>query len=301
MRIIDRMLGVEEFVAVADAGSFVAAAQKLGLTSSGVGKAVQRLEGRLGVRLFTRTTRRVALTEDGALFLERCQSILRDLDDAEDEINARRSEIAGLIRVAAPQAYGRLLVVPLLAGFMQIHPEVRIDAQLSDKLADAVEERLDLIVRIGELEDSSMWAKRIDTIRFGVFAAPAYLQMHGVPAAPEALEHHVRLGFTLNSGKPLAFTLQNETGHLSLPPTDAFMSNDIEGTIAAAQAGSGLAYLPVFIARNAVDAGVLQPVLKAHWIDGGPVHLLYPQPRHMPRRVRVLADYLIAKFRAELD
>jgi LysR family transcriptional regulator, regulator for bpeEF and oprC len=298
MRLSDRILGVEEFIAVAEQGSFVAAAEKLGLTPSGVGKAVQRLEGRLGVRLLTRTTRHVALTEDGAIFLERCQRIERDLEDAENEINVRRFEIAGLIRVAAPQAYGRLLVVAHLVRFMQLHPGVRIDLRLSDKLADPVEERIDLVVRIGQLQDSAMWAKQIDTVRFGVFAAPAYIQTHGAPATPKDLESHVRLGFILNSGKPLDFALQTETARTSLPPTDAFFCNDIEGTIAAAQAGLGLAYLPVFIAQPSVNSGLLKPVLTAHWIDVAPVHLLYPQPRNMPKRVRALADHLVAAFRS---
>jgi LysR family transcriptional regulator, regulator for bpeEF and oprC len=292
-RWLERLTGIQEFLAVADVGSFVGAAEKLGVTPSAVGKAIQRLEGRIGVRLLTRTTRRVALTEDGALFRERWQGLLRDIDLAESEIDARRTQITGPIRVAAPVAYGRLKIVPTLAQFLQTHTEVQLDLRLSDKVIDPVEERVDLVVRIGELEDSSMWARRIDRIRFAVFASPAYLNRHPPLQQPSDLQAHIRLGFLLNSGKPLQFTLKHDEVKVSFAPTPQFMCNDIEGIIAAAQSGLGLAYLPTFIVHNAVAEGSLQMVLEAFSVDGPPVHLLYPQPKQMPNRVRKLADQLL--------
>jgi DNA-binding transcriptional LysR family regulator len=210
---------MEEFLSVAEHGSFVAAAQALGLTSSGVGKAVQKLESRLGVRLFTRTTRRVQLTQEGALFRERCQALVRDLDMAEAEVDAQRSTLDGLIRLNAPVAYGRLSIMPWVCDFMHANPGVRVEAQLTDRLINPVEERIDLLIRIGNLEDSGMWARQIDRIRFGVFAAPRYLKAQGLPKKISDLTSHPRLGFLLNSGKPLSFTLKDAQQLQTLEPT----------------------------------------------------------------------------------
>jgi DNA-binding transcriptional LysR family regulator len=297
MKWLERFSGIEEFLGVAEHGSFVNAADKLGLTPSAVGKAVQRLEARLRVRLLTRTTRRVALTEDGALFRERWQALLRDMDQADGEIDARRSEIAGLVRLSAPVGYGRLKVVAPLAAFMQAHPGLQLDLRLSDKLVDPIEERIDLVVRIGALEDSSMWARQIDQIHFGAFASPAYLARQPAIEKPQDVATHARLGFVLQSGKALTYKLQAEGGAIQFAPTPEFICNDIEGALAAAEAGLGLVYLPLFIAQPALQQGSLVQVLPDSQVDGPPVHLLHPQPRQMPRRVRALAEHLVAAIR----
>ncbi len=297
MRLSDRVLGIEEFTAVAEVGSFVAAAERLGLTASGVGKAVQRLELRLGVRLFTRTTRRVALTDDGTLFLERCRRLADHIDEAEAEVDARRTAIAGLVRIAAPLAYGRLRIVPALAPFLKAHPDLRLDLRLSDRIVDPIEERIDLIIRIGDLDDSGMWARAIDQVRFGVFAAPAYLAAHNAIVSPDDLGQHNRLGFLRGSGRPFAFTLQAGELQTRWAPSDQFVADDIEGVVAAAVSGLGLAYLPTFIAASAIADGTLVGVLGASCVDGPQAHLVYPQPRQMPRRVRSLADHLISVMR----
>ncbi|MGL4489911.1 MAG: LysR family transcriptional regulator [Rhizobiaceae bacterium] len=296
MRLSDRVLGVDEFLAVAEALSFVGAAEKLGLTASAVGKAVQRLERRLGVRLFARTTRRVTLTEEGALFRERCVRFAIDFSEAEAEVDSSRTSISGMIRISAPVAYGRIKIIPPLVAFMKAYPDVQIDLRLSDQLIDPVEDRIDLMVRIGELEDSSMWAKRIDTIHFGIFASPAYLEAHGEPTDAAALLQHERLGFIRNTGKPLAFTLTNKAGLQSVEPTGRLMSNDIEGTLAAAQQGLGLVYLPTFLASPAVTTNTLKPVLKTDLIEGPPVHLIHLRPRQIPKRVKALADKIVAEI-----
>jgi DNA-binding transcriptional LysR family regulator len=287
---------MEEFLSVAEHGSFVAAAQALGLTSSGVGKAVQKLESRLGVRLFTRTTRRVQLTQEGALFRERCQALVRDLDMAEAEVDAQRSTLDGLIRLNAPVAYGRLSIMPWVCDFMHANPGVRVEAQLTDRLINPVEERIDLLIRIGNLEDSGMWARQIDRIRFGVFAAPRYLKAQGLPKKISDLTSHPRLGFLLNSGKPLSFTLKDAQQLQTLEPTPQFICTDVEGTLSACEHGLGLAYLPTFIADPALQRNAVHAVLPAHWIYGPPVHMICPQPRHVPRRVRALADYIAEAF-----
>jgi LysR family transcriptional regulator, regulator for bpeEF and oprC len=297
MRLTDRILGVEEFMTVAQAGSFVAASERLGLTPSGVGKAVQRLEERLGLRLFNRTTRRVALTQDGEIFLDRCHRLITDFDDAEAEIDARRSEIAGPIRINAPVAYGRLKIIPALAPFLKAHPEISLDLRLSDRIIDPVEERIDLLIRIGMLDDSGMWARKIDNIRFGVFAANTYLKDAPPLTATTDLSNHIRLGFTTNAGTPLPFKLRAGQDMMGFDPSRQFESTDIEGTMAMAIAAQGLAYLPTFLAEPACVTGALSPVLEPFWIDGPPVHLIHPQKRQLPKRIRVCADHIVGQFR----
>jgi DNA-binding transcriptional LysR family regulator len=297
MRLIDRVLGVEEFMAVAEAGSFVGASNKLGLTPSGVGKAVQRLEDRLGLKLFNRTTRRVALTEAGEIFLERCRRFAFDFDDAEAEIDAQRLEIAGPIRISAPVAYGRLKLAATLAPFLQAHPQINLDLRFTDRVIDPIEERIDLVIRIGALDDSSMWARKIDSIRFGVFAADSYLKSAPPLSRPTDLENQVRLGFLTNAGVSLPFRLQADQDVTSFEPTNHVISTDIEATMAIAVAGCGLAYLPTFLAEPACKSGSLKPVLEPFWINGPPVHLIHPQKRQLPKRVRACADHVVAAFR----
>jgi LysR family transcriptional regulator, regulator for bpeEF and oprC len=297
MRLVDRMAGIEEFIAVAEAGSFVAAAEQLGLTPSGVGKAVQRLEDRIGARLFARTTRRVSLTEDGARLLTRCRRLISDLGDAEADIDVQRTEISGAIRIATPVAYGRLRIVPVLAAFQIAHPSVRIDHRASDKVIDPLEERIDLVVRIGALEDSTMWSRRIDAIRFGVFAAPAYLDGTTPIRTVSDLTNHYRIGFVQNNGRVLDFKLAHEESVTVVNASGGYVTTDLECAIAAAEAALGIVYLPTFIADPSVKRGRLKPVLPTSQIEGPPVNLLYPQPHHMPARIRALADAVIATLR----
>lgn len=296
MRLTERLLGIEEFLSVAQLGSFVAAADHLALTPSGVSKAVQRLEQRLGVRLFTRTTRRVALTEDGALFRERCERLVADLTDAEAEIDSRSTSMEGLIRVNAPVAYGRLKLLQVIAQFKHAHPSIRFDLRFTDQVIDPVQERVDLLVRIGQLEDSSMWARRIDTIRFGVFGASEYLYVHGTPDTPEDLNRHRLLAFVLNTGRTLAFTLQIDGKPITRQAKDELVSNDLEAALGLAVQGAGLLYAPTFITQQAVDRLELRPLLVDFWMDGPPVHLVYPQPKLMPKRVRAFADAVLKAF-----
>jgi DNA-binding transcriptional LysR family regulator len=296
MKVSERVFGVDEFLAVAAAGSFVAASEKLGLTPSAVGKAVQRLEQRLGARLFTRTTRRVEITEEGSLFRERCEALVRDLDFAEAEVDSRRNTLTGLIRLNTPVAYGRVRVLPIVSRFLQQQSEIRVEAQLSDKVIDPIEERVDVLVRIGELDDSSMWARQIDDVRLGVFASPAYMRANKRIRRPSDLANHQRLGFRLTSGKTLQFALQDRGIDAVFPPSQQFSCSDIEGTLVMCEQGLGLAYLPTFIAEQSLAAGRIVPVLAPYWISGAPVHVICPQPRHIPRRVRALADVIVASI-----
>jgi LysR family transcriptional regulator, regulator for bpeEF and oprC len=290
-RLSERILGLEEFMAVAQAGSFVAASERLGLTSSGVGKAVAKLEARLGIRLFLRTTRKVSLTDDGQALLLHTQRLLTELEDAEATLDRSTAEVSGRLRVGAPVAYGRLKLIHYVCKFQQLHPAVELDLRLSDRIADTTEERLDLVIRIGELDDSSMWARRIDTIEFAAFAAPSYLKKYPTIAHPSDLEKHARLGFVRGSGRLLDFQFAKLSDRITLSPTRHLQCSDAEGVLQAAIAGLGVAYLPSFLAQAALEQGLVQTVLPEWAMPGPPVHLLYPHPRNMPKRVRALADF----------
>jgi LysR family transcriptional regulator, regulator for bpeEF and oprC len=289
---------LEEFMAVAQAGSFVAASERLGLTSSGVGKAVAKLEARLGVRLFLRTTRKVSLTDDGQALLLHTQRLLTELEDAEATLDRSTAEVSGRLRVGAPVAYGRLKLVHHLCEFQQLHPGVELDLRLSDRIADHTEERLDLVIRIGELDDSSMWARRIDTIEFAAFAASAYLKKNPRIKHPSELEKHIRLGFVRGSGRLLDFQFAKASERITLKPTPHLHCTDAEGVLQAAISGLGVAYLPSFLAQAALEQGLVKTVLPDWTLSGPPVHLLYPHPRNMPKRVRALADFLLEATRS---
>jgi DNA-binding transcriptional LysR family regulator len=183
---------------------------------------------------------------------------------------------------------------------MQLHPGVHTQTQLTDRLVDPIEERVDVLVRIGELADSGMWARQIDTIRFGVFASPSYLDRFPAMEHPSDLAQHIRLGFLLNSGKVLAFNMANADNPqvpLSFPATEHFLCTDVEGTMSAAQQGLGLSYLPTFIANESVERKLLKPVLIEYWMNGPSVHLICPQPRLLPKRVKLLADFCHAALK----
>jgi LysR family transcriptional regulator, regulator for bpeEF and oprC len=295
--LLARLQGIEEFIAVAETGSFVRASEALGVTSSGVGKTVGRLEQRLRTRLFNRTTRKVSLTEDGQAFLVRCKSALADLAEAEVALDQSRSEPEGLLRVDMPVAYGRLVVMPLLARFRLAYPKVQLKLQLSDRLSDLVEDRLDVVFRIGQLADSSVVAAPFDRVRFGAFAHPSYLKSLGKVTDPAALRKAELLTFTLNSGRPLQLRFQRGDSDAVLSPGKGLVSNDIEAVMEAAAHGMGIAFLPTFLQRSA-RAKSLVPVLPDWRVDGPPIHIVYPSARHLSRRVRAFVDFSL-EHRAE--
>jgi len=184
------------FVKVAERRSFAQAARLLGMTQSGVSNAISRLEGRLGVRLLARTTRRVNLTEDGAAFLDRCRRILSDLEEAEAAFGRARAAPTGRLRIDLPVSFGPLKLVPLLGGFRAQYPELAIAVSFTDRFVDLVDEGVDVAVRLGVLRDSSLIARRISQTRFRVFGARAYFAKHGRPRSPDDLVQHNCIAFT---------------------------------------------------------------------------------------------------------
>ena len=293
MTLARRVQGMEQVVALAEAGSFVAAGRRLGVSPSALGKAIAATEERLDARLFHRTTRSVALTEEGALYLDHCRRVLSEVDDAEAALARSAEGVAGTIRLGAPSAYGRLRIVPPLARFLAAHPEARVDLRLADRVLDPLEERLDLVVRIGRLADSGMRAWEIDHVRIGLLAHPDRLAIAPIDT-PADLAAHPLLLFETPDGRPLRPSVRDEADHLlNVPP--ALVSTDAEAVVAAAEAGAGVCFVPTFLADPAVARGTLVAVLPDHAVDHAPVHILAPRPDRIPRRVQALVRCLRAE------
>lgn len=293
----DSIQGISVFVRVAEARSFSGAARKLGITPSGASKAITRLEDRLGVRLVHRTTRSVSLTDDGAAFYDRCRQILVELEDAETALTRRRANPRGRLRVQMPVGFGHRILVPLLAQFIDLYPELVVDAELTDRDPDLADEGLDAAVRIGELGDARLIAKRLCDLRFVTVASPQYLERHGEPRTPDELERHRCLvyyfphthryrdwNFSAN-GVPYS---RSFSGSLNL--------NNSQALLDAAIAGAGVANVATFIAFDALRAGALKAILRDYVCVGPAVWVVYLQRRHLSPRVQTFVDFLTSRI-----
>lgn len=294
---IDRMTGVSIFVETVDAGGFSAAAARLNLSRSAVGKTVARLERRLGARLFHRTTRRQTLTEDGQAFYERCLRALEELRAGEAMLESGRREAAGRLRVSAPVLFGRRCVAPILTELARRCPKLELDLNFSDRLVDLIEDGFDLAVRTGALgEGAGLTARRIARQRMTVCAAPAYLAARGTPRAVEDLRAHDTVAYA-QSGRAFPWMfLQDGRRPLEIFPKSKLRFDDLEAIADAAAAGFGLAWLPCWLIRDRVRAGELIRVLDD---NAGLViesHAVWPQTPHLPLRVRLAINALAAEL-----
>ncbi|CAB3751062.1 LysR family transcriptional regulator [Paraburkholderia solisilvae] len=287
---------ISAFEAVGVAGSFTKAAESLGTSKSHVGKLVQRLEARLGTRLFQRTTRAVRLTEDGETYLLAVQSALGGLREAEQELAARRDEVVGRVRLDLPASFGRLLF-PAILELRQQHPKLTFELGFSDKMSDPVADGWDLVVRIGELpKESDMTVRKLCDTRFGLYASPAYLASRGEVRTIADLAQHDAVIFRGPSGRLRPWAL-NDGGEIrSLSPEATVVVEDGQALNDALINGLGISQLLDRIAQPHVEAGRLQRILTDADVDGLPVHAMIPSGQKMPLRTRVvlnrLADFL---------
>jgi len=247
----DRLGSIVAFVRVAELGGFAAAGRELGISSSAVSKSVARLEERLQLRLFHRTTRSLSVTEDGKLFFEQCSAILRDLDQAEDDMRIRAARPSGVLRIEMPTALGRLKIVPALGQLTSTYPELRIAATFADTVTDPIASGLDAVVRIGEPRDERLMAKRVGTVRYIVCASPSYIEAHGAPVSIEDLQNHNCIRRVSHYGPEFApwRFCDPETGKLferSVEGTVSFDSPD--AMIDTGLAGAGLgSFIPIWL------------------------------------------------------
>ncbi|MDR3382872.1 LysR family transcriptional regulator [Cupriavidus basilensis] len=289
---MDSLSGLYAFVRAAQTRSFVAAGRLLGVSPSAIGKSVMRLEARLGIRLFHRSTRQIRLTDEGALFFERCRRILEEIDDAELELSRLQEAPRGRLRISVP-AIGYRLLLPDLAAFCAAYPEIEFDLDFSDRMVDVVEEGFDLVIRSGELADSQLMARRLRPFRQVVCAAPDYFARRGMPRRPKDLEQHVCLRYRFpSSGKLQDWVLTQDADGEEVRLPGTFALNNIEGVLAAAIGGLGICYVPDFVAQEALSDQRLVTALDTYNVVQGTFWMLWPSSRHMLPKLRVLVDFL---------
>lgn len=292
---MDRLDLVQAFTAVAESGSFSAAAAKLGLARALVSKRVALLERRLGVRLLARTTRRVGLTGEGKAFLPHARQILAEYQAAVDELARRRGEPQGSLKLAAPMSFGIRHLGPLMANFAERFPALKIELVLGDRFVDLVQEGFDLALRIGDLPDSSLIARQLAPVRIVLCAAPAYLARYGSPREPAELAHHRCLHYGyLSTGQ--RWQLECAGRRASVTVGDHFVANNGDALAAAAEAGLGIALLPTFITGEALRSGRLVRVLEGWEVPRFALYAVWPPGGRMPVRVRALVDFLLGRF-----
>lgn len=297
---MDNVSEMQVFVRVVQVGSFSAAARSLDLTPSAISKQIGRLEDRLRTRLFNRTTRRLNLTEAGTGFYERCRQILSDIEEAEQAVVDLRSTPRGTLKLALPSAFGRLHVAPILAAYLQRYPEMRIDLNLNDRLIDILAEGMDLAVRIGDLSDSSLIARRLAPNRRVVCGAPAYFARRPVPEKPEDLLDHNCLVYTYRASRN-DWHFSGSDGKETIQVAGNLEANSAEALHAAVLSGVGIGLLPMWLIGTDLKAGRIIEVLGSYHFPDSAVYAVYPPGRHLSPKVRSFVDYLAEYFSGDLD
>ncbi|EKI0254689.1 LysR family transcriptional regulator [Enterobacter asburiae] len=298
----DTLKDIPVFVAAVEAGSFAQAAIRLHLSRSAVGKSIARLEQRLGVRLFQRTTRSQSLTDNGALFYERCLRALEEIRGAESLLETGKQQVSGRLRVAMPVLFGRQCVAPLLIELAQEHPGLELEMSFSDRVVDLVEEGFDMAVRNGTLQDSSVLvARRLGEHRMVLCAAPDYLQKRGQPETVTDLPHHTAINY-LSAGRVLSWQLMDSEGAShTFTPRSSLNMDDLQAICDAALAGHGIAWLPCWMASREIHQGKLVPLLKQAPDVRFDVHAVWRQTPHLPLRVRIAVDMLASRLPSMLS
>lgn len=292
----DPWSGVSAFVRAVDAKSFSAAARALGTTPSAVSKAVVKLESRLGVRLLQRTTRALSLTHEGMLFYERVSKLLTELDEAEAALASKKG-LRGTLRVSAPVELGRTFVAGAVRAFLERHPAVRVELSLADRFVDLVEERIDVAVRVGRLEPSSLIARRIGQARNLVYAAPRYLRRAGHPRHPGELAQHACLRYLSGGERPLPWVFRGPDGLLEVPVRGPLDSDNGSVLRQAAAEGLGLIRTLDALVGQEVAAGHLRCVLEAFAPEPLPIHAVFTPTRNLAPTVHAFVDELVRHWR----
>ena len=284
------------FAKVVELRSFAAAASDLALSRATVSKAVSRLEERLGARLFNRTSRRLALTDAGQKLSVRAQRLLADGEATENEALAQSVSPRGLVRLAVPMTFGVIAVAPILPEFLKTYPDVAIDLHLSDAMVDLIGEGFDAALRIAQLPDSSLIARRLCAVPRHTVAAPSYLKRHGRPTHPMHLAQHKCFGYAYLSTADVWHYANAKGEEVSVRPAGRLRVNNGEALMPAVIAGLGIADLPDFIAGEAIRSGKVETILEGWSQPEGAVHLVMPPGGPRPARVEALADFLAGRF-----
>ncbi|VVE05287.1 LysR family transcriptional regulator [Pandoraea commovens] len=288
---MDNLAEITAFVRAAETLSFVAAGRATGVSASAIGKQIARLETTLGVRLFQRSTRRVNLTEAGQMYYERCRRVLDELADARAMLSQVSQTPRGKLRIGLPVTAYRF-VMPLLPAFAEKYPDIELDLNFDDRIVDLIESGLDVVIRSGDLPDSTLMSRKAGPFRFVLCASPRYLAKRGTPQSPADLVAHACIRFRFpTSGKlqPWAFVAE-VTNEPKLPTS--LTCNNMEALLSATTHGLGIAYMPDFLARDALAAGRLQSFLGEYLENPGQFWMLWPSSRHLSPKLRVFVDFM---------
>jgi DNA-binding transcriptional LysR family regulator len=293
---MDRLKQIETFVAVATKGSLTAAAQAEGVAPAVIGRRMDALEARLGVKLLLRTTRRLSLTHEGSAFLEDCQRLITDFNNAEASVSEGGVKASGHLRVTAPAGFGRRHVAPLVPGFLAEHSDVSLSLNLSDRVVDIVNEGFDCAVRVGDMPDSSLVSVRLADNRRLCVATPAYLKRAGTPASPAELARHqcLTLSSDASQTRGWAFMVDGQLTHLR--PGGRLDCSDGQVLHEWCLQGLGLAWRSTWEVQADLSAGRLVSVLDGHAAPPNGIYAIFPSARHLPLRVRLWIDFLKHSF-----
>ena len=302
MRLFDpvQLGSIELFCKAAELGSFTAAAEALGITPASVSRSISRLESRLGVRLFSRTTRHIRLTREGEVYWQQCQQALEQIAEAERVITGNQKVPSGTLRLSVGTPYAHYRLLPLLPRFQALYPQINIELSVSNRVIDFVEEGFDLAIRRGVPQDSRLIAHTLEDASLGVFATPDYLRMRGIPATVPDLEQHDCIQFILPStGRAMPWIFKDQEGKDIDFNFRSHMRvyDDVLGCVRWAMAGGGLFQAYHFIAESAVARGELIEVLHNAAGRTGRFSILYPHNRHLSARVRAFVDFMIRAVR----
>jgi DNA-binding transcriptional LysR family regulator len=287
--------GVAVFVGVINAGSFTAAAHALGHSTSYVSKAVTRLEKRLGSRLLNRTTRTISLTDAGRAYYERCSQIVIDAENAERSINQLQEKPGGLLRINAPASFGSKYLLNVLSQFMHRYPEVKLEVEFNDRLIDVVAEGYDVVIRVGEIKDSNLVARKFTSSRGVVVASPDYLERKGCPKQAEDLAQHDCIAYSLLP-TPKQWVFYKDGVRTSVMVDPRAMCNSAEIEVAMVVQGIGITRLPLFTCEQEVANGDLQIILDDYDQLKLDVYAVYPHRQYLTAKVRAFVDYVVAAF-----
>ncbi|NUU02956.1 LysR family transcriptional regulator [Herbaspirillum robiniae] len=292
---MNKLREIECFVAVAELGSFVKAADALGISKAAVSRTVLELEARLGSRLMQRTTRRLSLTEAGTLYLERCKQIVAALEEADDLLSAGAANPTGLLRINAPLTFGVLHLAPLWPMFLERHPGVALDITLSDRIVDIIDEGYDMAIRIARLSDSTLVHRKLTTTNLQVCASPAYLEKHGTPMHPHELAQHQAICYSYNASKD-DWQFTGPEGPVNVKVNSRMHVNNGDSCVEAALGGIGVTRQPTFMIDRHLRSGQLVPILTDYTSPELGIYAVYPSRAHLPAKVRAMLDFLSEAF-----
>lgn len=292
---MDRLDAMATFVQVAEAGSLSAAARLIPTSLTSVSRQISALEERLGTQLLRRTTRRLALTDDGRLFYDRAKAILGEVDEIEQALSSGGTEPSGRLHVCAPLLMGEALLAPLLPRFLQRYPSVAVDLLLVDRHVDLIEENIHVALRVGRLPDSQLIARKLSDVRMVVCASPEYIERRGLPQTPDELQHHDCLAFSDVPGSA-EWHFQSPSGRKSVRIAGRLWINSLTALVATAKDGAGIVRVPSWQVADDLAAGGLKRILTDYERPPTPVHAVFQPAKLASTKIRVFVDYLVEQL-----